>query len=865
MRRKLPGALAATLTAGTLATVGYTVVIAGGAAAVTAEQYTLRNAVVHGGGFVPGIIHNQTTKDLVYARTDIGGAYRWDPAAGRWIPLLDFLGNADWNLTGVDTLATDPVEPNRLLIVGGTYTQSWAGNAAVLRSTNRGATFTRTNLPFKMGGNENGRSMGERLQIDPNRNSVVFLGTRNDGLWRSADHGASWSRVPGFTATGQSGVGIGWITFDPASGSPGSPTRTIYAGIGAGSNSLYRSTDAGVTWSPVPGQPAAGMPHHGELSGGHIYLTYGDQPGPYTMSNGSVWKFNTASGAWTDITPVRPNSGGESGFGYAGLGVDRQHPDTVMVATMSRWGPGDDIFRSTNGGRTWVSMSARTVMDTSAAPYLDWHETPKLGWMIGDLEIDPFNSDRVLFGTGATIYGSDNVRAADSGGASTWSSRAHGLEETAVLDLISPPSGPPLISALGDIGVFRHDNLDRVPPGGMAANPIYGTSPSVDYAEAAPSVVIRVGEQSAGAHRRMAYSTDGGASWQPVATEPSSPLGGGTAAISANGARIVWVPKDSAGSVTGNRGASWSAVTGLPSGATVESDRVNPARFYAVHNGTFYVSTDGGVSFRATVSGLPAGSTKFKAVPGREGDIWLTTGHGGLYRSTNSGASFTKVGSVTQAYTVGFGRAAPGRSYQAIYLSGVIDGVDGVFRSDDTAASWVRINDDQHQYGWIGQTITGDPRVYGRVYFGTNGRGIIYGDRAGGPAPASPAPVTTVPTPAVPTPAGPPPTGGSCGVAYTVVGQWPGGFQARVRITNTGGGAISGWNLAYRFPGSQKITSIWGAGHSQSGDAVTLTNVAWNGTIGAGATVTVGFLGAGSGSGSRPVGFTLNGTACANG
>jgi hypothetical protein len=36
---------------------------------------------------------------------------------------------------------------------------------------------------------------------------------------------------------------------------------------------------------------------------------------------------------------------------------------------------------------------------------------------------------------------------------------AAGLEETAVLDLISPPSGAPLISGLGDVAGFRHTNL----------------------------------------------------------------------------------------------------------------------------------------------------------------------------------------------------------------------------------------------------------------------------------------------------------------------------------------------------------------------------------------------------------------------
>ena len=71
---------------------------------------------------------------------------------------------------------------------------------------------------------------------------------------------------------------------------------------------------------------------------------------------------------------------------------------------------------------------------------------------------------------------------------------------------------------------------------------------------------------------------------------------------------------------------------------------------------------------------------------------------------------------------------APGRGRTA-YAAAKVAGVRGIFRSTDAGQTWVRINDDQHQWGRAGDTaLTGDPRIFGRVYVGTNGRGIIYGD-----------------------------------------------------------------------------------------------------------------------------------------
>ncbi|KAK1186353.1 xyloglucanase [Streptomyces sp. NBS 14/10] len=722
---------------------------------------TWKNVRVDGGGFVPGIIFNRKEKNLAYARTDIGGAYRWDQSGKQWVPLLDWVDWDRWGWSGVASLASDPVEPNKLYAAVGTYTNSWdPTNGAILRSSDRGATWQTTTLPFKVGGNMPGRGMGERLAIDPNKNSVLYFGAPSgNGLWRSTDSGATWSKVTAFPNAGNyaqdpsdsSGYlsdnqGVVWVTFDERTGSSGTATKTIYVGVADKQNTVYRSTDGGATWSRVDGQPTGFLSHKGVLDsrGGYLYITTSDKGGPYDGEKGQVWRYATATGEWKNISPM---TDADTYFGYSGLTVDRQKPGTLMVTGYSSWWPDTQIFRSTDSGATWTrawdftsypNRSFRYTQDVSSVPWLTFgtnpsppEVTPKLGWMTEALEIDPFDSNRMMYGTGATVYGTENLSTWDSGGQVKITPMVRGLEETAVNDLASPPSGAPLLSALGDIGGFRHTDLDAV-PAKMFSSPSFTTTTSLDYAETNPNTVVRVGNNDAAP--RIAFSTDNGANWWQ-GSEPSGVTGGGTVAAAADGSGFVWSPEGTSSVYyTVGFGNSWTASSGIPAGAVVESDRKNPKKFYGFKSGTFYVSTDGGATFTAkAATGLPTdGPVRFKALPGTEGDIWLaggsTNGTYGLWHSTDSGATFTKLSNVQQADTIGFGKAAPGASYQALYASAKIGGTRGIFRSTDAGASWVRINDNAHQWAWTGGAITGDPRVYGRVYVSTNGRGILRGD-----------------------------------------------------------------------------------------------------------------------------------------
>lgn len=718
------------------------VVLAGAAAQAAprpaVSSVSWRNVEIVGGGYVTGLLYHPTARDLAYARTDIGGAYRWNPQTRRWIPLTDHLGWDDWNLLGVESVGLDPRDAGRVYLAVGTYTQSWATNGAILRSADRGRSWQRTDLPFKLGGNEGGRAAGERLLVDPNDGRVLYLGSRLDGLWRSTDAGVTWAKVTSFPVqSSPDTAGIPFVVADPRSGEKGSPTRTLYAGFAGAGTKLFRSTDAGASWAAVPGQPDDTLiPQQAKIDrAGTLYVTYADHIGPNGMTNGGVWKLDTGTGTWTDITPLRPNTGTESGFGYTGVDVDRNRPGTLVVTTNNRWGPGDDVFRSTDGGDTWKSVQAASERDASAAPYLGYdHGKVELGHWLGAIAINPHRPGDVMYGTGATIWGTKDITNLDKGRTTHWTVRAQGLEETAVQDLVSPPRGAHLISGLFDIGGFRHDTLSRSPRQGMSKNPVFSATTDIDFAQHRPEFVVRVGTVWTGS-RRGAYSTDGGTTWTPFVNEPAGIVnGGGTVAASADGGRIVWTPGDGTpAAYSTDRGTTWLPVTGLPAGSPlIVADRVRENVFYAFSatDGTLHRSTDGAATFTPAGSGLPAAGAQLHAVAGAEGELWLAAGGAGLWRSTDGGATFTRITGVDAADNLGFGKAAPGKRTPTLYSSAQVNGVRGIYRSTDTGKSWVRINDDRQQWGWTGKTITGDPRIYGRVYLGTNGRGVQYADTA---------------------------------------------------------------------------------------------------------------------------------------
>jgi chitinase len=97
---------------------------------------------------------------------------------------------------------------------------------------------------------------------------------------------------------------------------------------------------------------------------------------------------------------------------------------------------------------------------------------------------------------------------------------------------------------------------------------------------------------------------------------------------------------------------------------------------------------------------------------------------------------------------------------------------------------------------------------------------------------------------------------------FVKTSDWGSGFEGKYTITNGGATAITGWNVQFDMPAGTSVGTFWDALMTRSGNHYTFTNRDYNATVNPGASVSFGFIGAGSGS---PTNCTLNGASCGGG
>ena len=663
-----------------------------------AGDYTWRSVPIGGGGYVTGIFAHPAEADLIYIRTDVGGVFRWDPVGKGWIAVMDEIPIDEDNLYGVTGLALAPSDPDIVYIA--CDKARWADdNWDVLKSTDRGATWQRTGLEKRFYNHSPDKSMGECIAVDPENADIVFCGTSRDGLWKTMDGGQSWSKVAA-VPSGDAPTGIKNVVFQGS--------NRLYVGVhGTG---IYLSDDGGETFTLMPDSPK--KPTAIKASPNST-LFVGTETGIFRYQDG-IWTQARASQA------------------FYGISIDAQNPDHIVALQMRSNGHRGAIIRSTDGGESW---RAPQISHESTVPWWPHDFFSNAG---ADILIDPHYPNRVWFCDWFGIWRTDDISETQS----QWRNWQWGHEESYVLDAASTPIGARYFATVADVDGFRWDNLKQFPQKQLGYNKNWiNNSAGIDFCEADPNKMVRLGNQGWDEKGFVLTSDDNGVTWHETA---SSPGAYGKVAVSATnpdnfvvcciGDNSVFFTQDGGAGFTQSSGVGGQIIDNqFRSRRPVASDRVNGDVFYIYkHAGQLYRSDDGGATFQRT-SGYLSSSGHWdkwecRTPHGLEGHVWVSLDRAGLYRSDDFGESFTKLPDVDRSVSVAFGKHAPDADKPAVFVYGEIYNEEGIFRSDDYGQTWVRINDDQHMFGCDPRHMSADRQVYGTVYIGTGGRGAIVGE-----------------------------------------------------------------------------------------------------------------------------------------
>lgn len=458
--------------------------------------YVYRHAPVPGGGFVTGFCFHPNKKDILYARTDIGGVYRYDFVSNTWISLMDHVKAIEkWESYPL-SIALDASNPEWLYIASGDWTNNY-----LCRSKDYGKHFEYFPIPAGVHGNAPGRGTGERLVVDPHNPKVLYYGSQTHGLLISEDYGESWSSLPVSSAGGKAEQDIAFVWVDPRSEKNGSCQTIVVSTSGKenspGENirgrSLYISRNAGNTFIPMPGQPSISdfgsfpgfVGQRAVFAGKYLYITmsavgyswggwHGYACDMGGAQQGCILRYELAEkGEIKNFKYVTPdmsflgNNGGDISkiCGFGGINADPENSEHIICSTQC-CESGDAVFYSTDCGEHWTPILHKLSigkMDFEGVPYMkpEYNGDDNLIHWLSDIKIDPFEPNRAVFNTGTGIFMTENLEDAKEGKEVIWKPSCRGLEETVHLNVYSPPEGDvKLIDIIGDLGGFAFTDLN---------------------------------------------------------------------------------------------------------------------------------------------------------------------------------------------------------------------------------------------------------------------------------------------------------------------------------------------------------------------------------------------------------------------
>lgn len=555
-------------------------------------------------------------------------------SASMWGGCNEWTTNGPWG-GGITSLAVDPKMPTTV------YAGTWG--AGIFKSRDGGATWGSTGkIPSESG------PYIVTLAIDPVTPSVLYAGTAG-GMEKSTDGGSSWTPL----SFPHPGEGVNKIAIDPTANS------TIYAG--SSHHGMFKTIDAGSTWSRIN----AGFPSS-TLGNTVVVLAIVPQT-PQTLY-----------AVTTDMGPKyylsKSTDGGESWVetwsredGIFSLMVDPHSPQILYAGT------GGGVFKSTNEGKEWTAASYGLPGDAGVETFA----------------ADPIRPEVLYAGT----FGKGVYKTYD-GGASWQVSGLKGMVSAIAIPLLPPFT----LYCSTDTGVYTSTDEGASWAYANVGIPLIGISSAAAHPK--DSGVLYIGTFGRGVFQ----STDGGATWEEVnhgLPMISNSLHADIVSLAINPldpATLYCSPADPIGLYkTTDGGASWvPANHGLPPSyfAKLIFDPSSPDTLYAAGNG-LYKTCDGGDSWSLIGVGLPSQSIYDLAIDPSNPQVLfagvqsLESLDGGVFKSADAGASWSRVYDGCGIPIFGFSVAIDPRTPSTVYASVRC----GIIKSTDGGVTWEIINE----------------------------------------------------------------------------------------------------------------------------------------------------------------------------
>ena len=499
---------------------------------------------------ITGVVYspNFATDNTLYAAALGFGVYASANGGTTW-SLLSTSGMVDLGLTGIQL-----VEGNFGVLIVVVRTA-----AKVYRSNDSGATWVErtTGLPSAV------QIVTLELSPDFRTSGVALLGTRSNGVYRTADGGTSWASV-GLSASGA--INVFEFSTDY------SADNTVFVGTTTGG--FYKSTDNGATFAEkntgLDRKNITAISTSNNFRIDRTVFAGGGQGGVFkTVDVGENWAevgsgINTARAQSVDFSNDYVNDG------------------TIFVATQS------GIFRSIDRGTTWTRVSWN----------LPFQPVRSLA-----VSSNYSNDGHVLVGVENSGYYRTFV-----GEGNSWVAQSVGLGTPIINSpnalVLSPNFGVDLTGFAGGPGGIYRTIQSGAQWSLVSSGTIFADVSTLAVSPAyVADLTIFAGTRGAGIYR----STTNGESWSAMSTG----LGNfviGQVSVSPGFAvdRTVLAATDAGVFISTDGGSTWSATT-LTSAASAVVFASGGQAFAATSGigGAVYQSVDGGRNWAAITTGMP--------------------------------------------------------------------------------------------------------------------------------------------------------------------------------------------------------------------------------------------------------------------